>query len=41
MGLNKKNFIIGICDKYNEELLEKRVEIEGNTIVYLPAAERL
>lgn len=32
MEFNKNNFIIGVCDKYNEELLEKRVEIEGNTI---------
>jgi len=32
MDFNKNNFIIGICDKYNEELLKKRVEIEGNTI---------
>lgn len=32
MGLDKSNFIIGVCDKYSEELLKKRVEIEGNTI---------
>lgn len=30
--MDKNNFIIGVCDKYKEELLEKRVEIEGNTI---------
>lgn len=32
MGINKNNFIVGVCDKYNEELLKKRIEIEGNTI---------
>lgn len=30
--MDKNNFIIGVCDKYKEELLEKRIEIEGNTI---------
>lgn len=30
--MDKSNFIIGVCDKYKEELLEKRIEIEGNTI---------
>ena len=32
MEFNKNNFIVGVCDKYTEELLKKRVEIEGNTI---------
>lgn len=32
MGINKNNFIVGVCDKYNEELLKKRIEVEGNTI---------
>ena len=32
MDFNKKNFIVGASDKYPQELLAKRVEIEGNTV---------
>ena len=32
MGIDKKDFIVGVCDKYDNTLLEKRREIEGNTI---------
>lgn len=32
MDFDKKNFIVGVSDKYPQELLTKRVEIEGNTI---------
>ena len=32
MSINKKDFIAGVCEKYPEELLEKRIEIEGNTL---------
>lgn len=32
MQINKNDFIIGICEKYPEEFLVKRREIEGNTI---------
>lgn len=32
MAINKSDFIIGICDKYDEKLLHKRREIEGNVI---------
>lgn len=32
MSINKSDFVVGICDKYDERLLHKRVEIEGNVI---------
>ena len=32
MGIDKRDFIVGVCDKYDNALLEKRREIEGNTI---------
>ena len=32
MGIDKRDFIVGVTDKYQSELLEKRREIEGNTI---------
>ena len=35
MSIDKSLFIAGVCEKYPEELLEKRVEIEGNCIACL------
>ena len=32
MEIDKRDFIVGVCDKYDNKLLEKRREIEGNTI---------
>lgn len=32
MAINKSDFIVGICDKYDEKLLHKRRETEGNVI---------
>ena len=33
--MDKKHFIIGICDKYDERLLKNRLQVEGNVVSVL------
>ena len=35
MSIDKSLFIAGVCEKYDERLLENRLSVEGNVIACL------